>query len=99
MILPERLAHMGPRQRTYCSSLVSSDGRAKDSAQGGWEIRSVGPLLGRGLGEGLQKTEQRHPMPTGLWVRERPVRHLLTFNAFLAASAPARLSKITKPTG
>lgn len=43
MILPERLAHMGPRQRTYCSSLVSSDGRAKDSAPGRLGNKVCGP--------------------------------------------------------
>ena len=77
-----------------------------DSAAGDRAPRQVGkvhlcgdPFLGCGVGEGLQKMEQGYLMPRGLGVRGGPVLHLLTFNAFLAASAPARLSKITKPTG
>lgn len=51
--------------------------------------QSGAQLVDPALSSGSSKA--RGPQPPPLWV--------LTFKAFFAASAPARLSKVTKPTG
>lgn len=105
MILPETLAHTGAQAEDMLLRPREKQGLVQTVQLGilthkGWVIRYIcGPFHGCGVGEGLWKIGQEYLLPRGQWVTERPGLPLLTFSAFLAASAPARLSKITKPTG
>lgn len=67
---------------------------AKDPALG--RVGNTNPRVYWVCSRGRSAVDRTGPINL---VRERHVLCLLTFNAFLAASAPARLSKITKPTG
>jgi hypothetical protein len=97
------LCTAGPWQRECCSDLVSKDVYHEWGSQGlpgkDGDLSLCGPFSWCRVGKAAEDRAGTLTALRVLWVREKPVLCLLTFNAFLAASAPARLSKITKPTG